>query len=267
MDPSWEFLFTFSDAYINFISMRTLRYDLVFLLILSLCTICPLNSEAQDDQTEKRWNFTIAPYIYAPTVSGDVLINNNPGMIPSSNLNLGGMLYLESYSPKWSIASDLMLMDISTDITMNISGREGTYNIKPTIVGLYFLRRVAKWFEVGIGGRLAAYTTNIHVPAGPFLPEINTEYNSAIVDPLIVTRFTFLKTEKWQIALRGDVGAFGLLGYFTWLVNPYAGFKISKVFEVNLGYRVLSMYHDDSENNDRLDLLLYGPQLGLLIHF
>ena len=247
--------------------MRTLKYDLVFLIILGLCTICPLTSLAQDDKAEKRWNFTIAPYIYAPTVSGDVLINNNPGMIPSSNLNLGGMLYLEAYTPKWSIATDLMFMDVSTDITMNISGREGTLNIKPTIVGLYFLRRVAKWFEVGIGGRLISSKTNLLVPAGAILSEINTEFNSAIVDPLIVTRFTFLKTEKWQISMRGDVGAFGLLGYFTWLVNPYAGFKISKMFEVNLGYRVLSMYHDDSENNDRLDLLLYGPQAGLMIHF
>jgi hypothetical protein len=247
--------------------MRKYKSALIFLVIISVSVINPFNSLAQDDKAEKRWNFTIAPYIYAPAMNADVIINNNPGNIPSSKLNLGGMLYLEAHSPKWSIAADLMLMDISTDITMNNSGREGTFNVKPTIVGLYFMRRVAPWLEIGLGGRLLAYKMNLQVPAGIILSEIDAESNSEIVDPLIVTRFTFLKTEKWQIALRGDVGAFGLLGYFTWLVNPYAGFKITKVFEVNLGYRVLSLYHDDSENNDRLDLLLYGPQAGLLIHF
>ena len=247
--------------------MRTLKYNLVFLLILGLCTICPLASLAQDDKTAGGWNFTIAPFLYAPTISGDVIINNNPGKIPSTKLNLAGMLYLETYSPKWSIATDLMLMEVTTEITMNNSGREGTFHIKPTIVGLYTLLRVAKWFEVGIGARIAIYDMILFVPAGTILSEINADYNSAIVDPLIVTRVTFLKTEKWQIALRGDVGAFGLLGYFTYLVNPYVGFKITKLFEVNLGYRILSLYHDDSEFDDRLDLLFYGPQVGLLINF
>ena len=247
--------------------MRICKAELIFLVLMSLSVVSPRKSEAQDDKTEKTWNFIIAPYLYAPTMKADVVINNYPGNIPTSKLSLGGMLYLESYGPKWSIATDLILVEIGTDITMNKSGREGTYNIKPTIVGLYSLWRVAKWFEVGIGGRLVAYTSNLYVPAGAILPEINTEYNSAIVDPLIVTRFIFLKTEKWQLTLRGDAGAFGLLGYFTWLVNPYAGFKISKMFEVNLGYRVLSLYHDDEPNNDRLDLLLYGAQAGLLIHF
>ncbi len=236
-------------------------------MLMTLMLAYPAIVLAQEEQAEKRWNFTIAPYIYVPTVSGDVIINNNPGKIPSTKLNLAGMLYLETYSPKWSIATDLMLMDVTTDITMNNSGREGTFHIKPTIVGLYTLRRVAKWFEVGIGARIAIYDMNLFVPAGSILSEINADYNSAIVDPLIVTRFTFLKTEKWQIALRGDVGAFGLLGYFTWLVNPYVGFKITELFEVNLGYRVLSLYHDDSEFDDRLELLFYGPQAGLLINF
>ena len=243
------------------------KATLVILLISGITVANPFICQAQESENKEGWHFTIAPYIYAPTVSGDVIINNNPGKIPSTKLNIGGMLYIEAYSPKWSIASDLMLMDVSTDITMNKSGREGTYNIKPTIVGLYSLWRVAKWLEVGIGGRLVSSKSNLQVPAGIILSEIDAEFHSVIVDPLIVTRFTFLKTKKWQIAMRGDVGAFGLLGYFTWLVNPYAGFKISKVFEVNLGYRVLSLYHDDSENNDRLDLLLYGPQAGLLIHF
>jgi len=247
--------------------MNTLKFKLSLILLLTYTIVSPGIVLAQEVKTDDGWNFTIAPFLYAPTVSGDVIINNNPGSLNTLKLNLGGMLYFESYSPKWSIATDLILMNFDTDITMNLSGREGTLGLKNTIVGFYVMYRVARWIELGLGGRLVAATTNLHVPAGNILSEINGEFKSVIVDPLLVTRFTFLNTKKWHLALRGDVGAFGALGYFTWLVNPYVGFKLSKLFEVNLGYRVLSLYHDDEPNNDRLDLLLYGPQVGLQIHF
>lgn len=243
------------------------KSKLFFILIFSLYIVYPQVSKAQEKQDEKKWNFTLAPFLYLPTITGDVIINNNPGLLTKQKLNPGGMLYFESYSPKWSFGTDFLLMDFDLDITMNLSGREGTLGLKNTIVGFYVMYRVARWVELGLGGRLVAATTNLNVPAGNILSEINGEFKSVIVDPLLVTRFTFLNTKKWHLALRGDVGAFGALGYFTWLVNPYVGFKVSKLFEVNLGYRVLSLYHDDEPNNDRLDLLFYGPQAGLQIHF
>jgi hypothetical protein len=237
----------------------------IYLLTFLLFLFYTVSTQAQETPKEKRWSFIPGVYINGPTLSGDVLINNNPAVLTKKKMNVGGMVSFEARSPKWSISTDFVYTNIGTDIIMPRTKREGTIDIRTSFYGLYGMRRVATWLEIGLGTRIVVYNIDMKVPAGIILSEIDANFKSAIVDPLIVTRFTFLDTDSWEMALRGDVGAFGLLGYFTYLIYPYVGYKIKNLFEVNLGYRVVNLYHDDEEGNDKIDLLYYGPQLGILI--
>jgi hypothetical protein len=245
--------------------MSKLTINLFRILLITILMISPEFVNAQETKKEKRWSFIPAVYILGPTLSGDVLINNNPAILTAKKMNVGGMVSFEARSPKWSISTDFIYTNIDTDITMPRTNRKGTIDIRTSFYGLYGMRRVAKWLELGLGVRIVVYDINMKVPAGIIFSEIDTRFKSGIVDPLIVTRVTFLDSENWELALRGDVGAFGIWGYFTYLIYPYVGYKIKNLFEVNLGYRVVNLYHNDEAGNDKIDLLYYGPQLGLLI--
>ena len=232
--------------------------------LLVFAIVCPSMSQAQEKDPDG-WNFIIGAYFYAPTVNGEVKVNNNSAVL-TQELNMGGMLGFQAYNPKWSLSSDLMFVNVSTDITVPITDRSGTYEAATTLWGFYAMRKVAKWFDLGLGARLGIVNSKLKVEEGPVLPEIDSESTMWMLPPLVVYRFNFVESEKWTARLRGDIGGFGFFSTFTYLVNPYVGFRVSKLFEPYLGYRVISVYRDDEDGGDQVDMLLYGPQFGFLFH-
>lgn len=235
-------------------------------MLLALTVTIPSIAQTQEDKGEEGWNFVIAPYVYAPAISGDVMINNHSGALAKTYV-VGGMIAFEAYTPKWSIYTDLLLTNFNTDVTLPLTDRIGTIDASTTFFGIYAMRRVAKWFELGLGGRLIVTNSNMTAESTLLFSEIDADFNSVAVDPLFVYRFTFLNNEHWNIRLRGDVGGFGFYSIFTYLINPSVGYRITDLLEINLGYRLLSFYQNDEEGGDRFDLLFNGPQIGVLFHF
>ena len=240
----------------------------IFLCLATLFTIgTSAQEDAQEDAKEKGWNFVISPYVYVPVANGDVMVNYNAGSLYYQT-TVGGLLAFEAYNPKWSIYSDLLITNIDTDIDLPVSSRTGTFEANTTFLGFYGMRRVATWFEVGLGAKIIFSNSNITADARePLFPELDVEYNTTAVSPLIVYRFTFLDTEKWNLRMRGDVGGFGVASIFTYMINPSAGYRISDLLEVNLAYRYLYFKKDDEDNGNKIDLNFNGPQFGVLFHF
>lgn len=237
--------------------------------IFFLFSLALLSSEtafSQEKSTVKKWDFVISPYVYAPTVGGDFVLNGNLAGSVTQKLSVGGIIAFQASNPKWSFATDLISTKFDTEVTMNVTGRKGTLGVKTNFLGIYVLRRASNWLEIGLGGRIIFNDLGLHVPAKIFFSEIDAEYQAVMVDPLLVLRLTFLSAEKWKIVFRGDVGAFGVFDYFTYLAHANVSYKFTNWAELNLGYRYISFYHDDKEGNDEVDLHFYGPQLGLLIH-
>lgn len=238
----------------------------IFLLVLFSLFFAPIATQAQEIKKEKKWDFVISPYVYAPTVGGDFVLNGNLAGNINQKLSVGGIIAFQASNPQWSFSTDLISTKFDTEVTMNFTGRKGTLGVNTNFLGVYVLRRASNWLEIGLGGRIIFNKLNLHVPAKLGFSERNAEYQAVMVDPLLVLRLTFLSTEKWRIVLRGDVGAFGLLDYFTYLAHANVSYRFTNWAELNLGYRYISFYHNDKEGNDEIDLHFYGPQLGLLIH-
>ncbi len=240
----------------------------IFLCLATLFTIgASAQEDAQEDAQDKGWNFVISPYVYVPVANGDVMINYSGGSL-YHEVTFGGLLAFEAYNPKWSIYSDLLITNIDTDIDLPVSSRTGTFEANTTFLGFYGMRRVATWFEVGLGAKIIFSNSNITADARePLFPELDEEYNNTGVSPLIVYRFTFLDTDKWNLRMRGDVGGFGAYSIFTYMINPSGGYRISDLLEVNLAYRYLYFKKDDEDNGNKIDLNFHGPQIGVLFHF
>jgi hypothetical protein len=241
--------------------MHSLRFKRSLILVLTFIISSSGIICAQEADTDKGWHFQIGPDFYAPLVSGDVIMGNNSGTLTSS-LNYGGMLGFEAYSAKWAIGTSLLFVSSSSDLTLPLSSREAKFDGKFTLIGVYGLRQAAKWFDIGLGGRI------VLVDADLFIDGVQIKDSKyPTFAPLIAYKFNILDSKKWRIALQGDVGGFGINATWTYLVNPYVGFKISKLFEVYAGYRMLSFSTTSDSEKTEMDILMHGPKLGFFIHF
>ncbi len=54
-----------------------------------------------------------------------------------------------------------------------------------------------------------------------------------------------------------------------WQINPFVGYQFSKLFEIDLAYRWLSMNYESGADADYFlyDMVISGPEIGFLFHF
>jgi hypothetical protein len=260
-------------------TMKTARTASI--LMFALLFMTSFNTYAQEEKNkDEGWNFVIAPYLWAPITTGEVVVNGNGHSFETkpadliSSLNFAGMLYFEAANPHWSISADLLFVGLGNDVTIPYDTiQPGSVDVKLTSFGVYGMYRVAKWFEIGVGGRFTSSSTELMGEAYQSddfdLPALDEKSDHSFFDPLIVYRFTVpIKNEKWHAGLRGDIGGFGVGSNFTYLVYPYGGYQFSHLFELTLGFRAsgLDFESGSGADLDKLNLNLFGPQIGFLFH-
>lgn len=253
-------------------------------LILALVLLLASPSFAQEEaDKEKKWNFTAAPYLLLPYMNGNVgigptnvSVDASPGEI-FDNLDFALMLYFEASSEKWVTNFDLIYMSLGGEGETPLLGREALVDVKQlglTFNGLY---RVTTWASVGLGFRINSIDQGIKIDALPGpgpgdieLPAVNADMRQTWVDPLIVARvMTRFNDTKWRLGLVADIGGFGIGSDLAWQINPFVGYQFSKLFEIDLAYRWLAMDYETGSDADYFlyDMVISGPELGLLFHF
>jgi len=246
------------------------------LAILIFSFILPVIGQKKEDN-DKEWNFTVAPYIILPNMNGDigmggieVDVSANPGDI-FSNLDFGAMLYFEASTDKFAFTFDLLYMDLGKDGTTPILERDVRVDVDQLAITISGLYRIAPWAEIGIGGRINSLGSQFKIAPGEIvLPGQKLSMDETWLDPLIVTRaMTRFNNSNWRLGLLASVGGFGLGSDFTWEVNPFGGYQFSDLFEISAAYRWLGMNYETGSGSNRFlyDMVISGPQLGLLFHF
>jgi hypothetical protein len=234
---------------------------------------------AQTQVQEKKWNFLTDIYLLFPNMNGEtgiedlveVPLDANPGDV-FSKLKIGGMLYLEARTEKWAITSDLVFMNLENEVTPSTLLNSGTVTAKQGIWEAAGLYRVASFLEVGVGGRLNHLKTGMEVhrnvlPAGT--EEVIKEHSATWYDPVLITRLTADIHDKWLFQFRGDLGGFGIGSDFTWQLQAYAGYRFTRVFQLTVGYRILSIDYDKGEDAEQFIFNIdeFGPVIRLGFNF
>jgi hypothetical protein len=93
-------------------------------------------------------------------------------------------------------------------------------------------------------------------------------------DPLIGVRAFFDLSERWTLALNGNVGGFGIGSDFTWGAMGTIGYRFPLFSATNnaravVGYRAIYQDYSEGSGSNRFewDVTLHGPILGLVIGF
>jgi hypothetical protein len=251
----------------------SLFWSLIFLVI----GYQPL--AAQSSNPDKKWNFLTDVYLMFPNIDGETGIGESlilpvdasPGDV-FSHLQMGAMLYLEAKTDKWAITSDLVYMKLNQEVTPGTILNSGDVTAKQLIWEAAGLYRITSFLEAGIGGRLNYLDMGMDVrknvfPAGT--EEITGEQSKTWYDPVVIARFTTDIKDKWLFQFRGDIGGFGVGSDLTWQLHATAGYRFTKVFQMSLGYRILSTdYKTGEEPKEFLfDVDEFGPEIRFGFNF
>lgn len=256
----------------NFRSIGTLAPAVI---LVSLLIAKPAWAQSPTEDAN-RWEFTVAPYILAPHMDGQVTIRGitsdvdvGPGDI-LERLDFGAMLYLEMANRDWSISLDGLYMNLGETGLTPITDREVEVDMKQLAIQATGLYRVASWAEIGIGGRFNSIEGGLFAAPGEVvLPGIDVSDTKTWFDPLIAARLTVPLESKWHLGISGDVGGFGIGSDFAWQVFPFVGYRFSRLFELALGYRALGMDYKTGSGDELFiyDMVIFGPQLGFVFRF
>lgn len=243
---------------------RVINMSLATIAIVIL--LIPKSGMAQEKRSGKKWEFLIRPVFYAPNVSGDIVLNEDTATV-QSKITRAGILGFETHNDKWAILSDLSINSFSTDVTTHITARTGDFDATIIVLGVYSTYKVAKWVELGLGGRLIIVGSNLYLEQSLLFDEVNNEFDLYLFPPLLIYRFNFVDTPKWEVKLFGDVGGFGFYETFTYLINPYVRYWISKRIGAEVAYRLLLFDHEDPKGIDAMKLTFSGAQAGISFRF
>jgi hypothetical protein len=239
------------------------------------CLSLSLPALAQN-ASDGQWHYLVQPYAMFPNMKGETGIANVP-TIPVDedpqdifdHLQMGAMLYLEARNDGWTFSSDLLYMDLGSDVGGGslITSYTGEVDVSQVGWELAALRRVTPWFELGIG--LTYNQVDVDVDVNFFTPGGSTDFNTGLeenwIDPTIVMRGTWPINDKWFVQARGNVGGFGVGSDLMWQVMADIGYRPSEKWSFAFGYRVIDIDYDKGSGLDRFvyDMQTFGPQLKL----
>jgi hypothetical protein len=261
-----------------FSNMRGLA---VLFIFISLLVAVRVNAQTPD--SSKTYHFFLEPYLLAPSMSGTTGIGKLPNTfvcVPASELfkyfKIGGMLYAEVHNNRYAFTSDLFYASLSEDASTKNGVLSGTANLKQFMWELEGLYRLNDWLEAGVGARINSITAGaniIYTPPPPFLGSKSgsDQKTNTWVDPVIVTRLKTWVNNKLLLSLRADIGGFGIGSKLSWQLQPDIAYRVSKLLQLGLGYRVISMDYEKgtagSSDYFLYDMQEYGPQLRIGFNF
>lgn len=264
--------------YRQFLKLNTVSTVVLVLVSFSMFSQNDSTTKISDEQinVSQDWSFTAAPYLLLPSMKGDVAVNGIPVDVNVSpgdifdNLDFGMMLYLEATKEKWTISFDFLYMDLGKDGSTPLASRKASVDIKQVAATVNGLYRINHWLEAGIGGRINSVKNGVRIAEGEYiLPGRDFSMTETWFDPLIVTRVMTELDENWRLGALADIGGFGIGSDLAWQFNPFVGYRFSKLFEIALAYRWISMDYDTGSSIDYFlyDLTISGAELGLVFHF
>lgn len=234
---------------------------------------------------EREWTITIAPYLWAAGINGDVgLFGREPVHVDMSfgdifdNLRFAGMVVGEAHNGTWGVLGDLIYVKIDADATatrtiagipVSLSGSVDTSSLTATFMGEYrAITQPTATLDLMAGARIWSVDNDIelHLSAGgPTLAAFSGSDGSTWVDPMVGIKGRVDIDPTWYLTGWGMVGGFGAGSKISWDVLGGVGYQWNERFSIVAGYRALGVNYD----NDGFvyDVVQQGPILGAVLRF
>jgi hypothetical protein len=252
--------------------------------IIAISVFAPQQSNAQGI------DWTIAPYIWLPSVAVDSAVDGGPITGPGLPLNnlvdkLDGafMGHFEGRREHFGLFGDLIFLSladsnvISIDSGGTLSGdvsADTSFTLKLyEIGGVYRIGSDdpgSASFDILLGGRVLdiAQNTNLILP-DPEMTLVSLSYAVSKSDAFFGGRLVGNFNDKWNYSVRADIGGGGTNGTLNIFGTVGYTFGQTGLFSLEFGYRHMTIKLKDSQDgtNTETDIRLSGPLLGFIFNF
>jgi hypothetical protein len=225
------------------------------------------------DPIESGWAYEIAPYFWAPGLTGDVGVFGAPPVgvdvkfvdlfeaIDWSEFPPVAMLHGEIRNDRFGVFADLIHFALQVDAsTPGPAFSSADLELKATIGTALGFYRVAEeggsHLDLLAGARLWSVDSDLSFGAGA-LPAISVSDHETWVDPVIGVKGQYGLTEKIFLKGWGMIGGFGVSSDFMWDVFGGLGYQVTDRFSATAGWRHIGV--DYSHDSFLFDVDLDGP--------
>ncbi len=70
-------------------------------------------------------------------------------------------------------------------------------------------------------------------------------------DPMLIARIKNSGLQQFVYQFKGEIGGFGIGSDLAWQLQAYAGYRLSKLFQMTAGYRVISLDYETGSGQGR----------------
>lgn len=241
-------------------------------------------TESKDDNAEipavpaAKWQFQIAPYVWAIGMNGTTQIGTRRVHIDASisdilsHLDYAGMLWLEANKENLGLFLNIVFATLSDDATDGPLTMSARTHYSLYTAGLSYTVYHAN------GWNISPYTglryTHNKVSLNAATPTVNfyLSDNQRWIDPILGARFIYQFNQAWSLTAAGDVGGTNTSGHYSYNILGLLGYvpqSLSTHPTIYLGYRMLSQtYLTGHDSGTYLwDMKLSGPMLGIAFNF
>jgi opacity protein-like surface antigen len=255
---------------------RKLAYGLAGLLAISGSAAAAdlLAPEETTVVTESGWTFTLAPYLWAAGLQGDIGVSDS---LPEVNVDLSFMDILKHFDigfmgaaearyGRFGVLTDLLYLKVSGDDDVNPEGPIDA-NIELTSKTLTSLGALEYRLIDEEGGTLDAlagvrvWWLDNEIDYSGQVINASADVSESWVDPTIGLRGRFNLSPEFYFTGWGMIGGFGVSSKFAWDALGGLGYDVSDSVSLIAGYRGLGV--DYRNDGFVFDVVMHGPILGL----
>lgn len=232
---------------------------------------------AQDATAWDGWDFTVAPYLWGASLSGNAA--TIPGLPPVDvdasfsdildNLSFAGMIVGNAQKGRWGVTADLQYISLENS-TSDLQPLFSKATVKAknkifSVLGEYkMVEAPTGELWASAGARYWSVDTSLDLDAGA-LPAASADGNNSWLDPVIGLRGRLDIGDRTYLTGWAYAGGFGVGSEQMADIFGGVGYKFTPVTSGVLGYRWLSV---DRRSGDFVyDVEMKGLLAGLSIQF
>ena len=262
----------------------TVRISFIHAVIAAvlLCTLSPVVL-AQSGSGDDGWDHSLAVYLWGSSISGTTASGTGVDVDFDTlldNLSFAAMGAYQGRKGKWSVLSDVIYVDLSSDKQVNLVPPVGpgtginvnsSLDLKNWVVNLaagYNLYDDSEGTTTDFvfGLRYLDMASDIKLDFSIGNPDINkpvmTSASGDVWDAIVGVRGAISLGDRWFAPWGVNVGAGQ--SDLTWQAMAGIGFKAASWADIALTYRYLKWEMDDEQIKD---LSYSGPLLGVIFRF
>lgn len=219
-----------------------------------------------DASAQDSWKFRVTPYIWTMAVHGKANLGGIPIDLHESipdilrEIDMALQFHVEARHGNLLVLADSHYAKVSKDIVAP-PGKFSTRQIIQSAAAGY---RFDERYDVYAGLRYYDIDMESHFKSVP-----NFGGEGKWADPIVGGRVLIPVGAKGALAVRGDIGGFGVGSKLAWMVQPSFTWKIKPNLAALVGYRVLDVNYESGQGAKafRYDVRHLGPGIGMSLSF